>query len=575
MIRVFILPIRFLLAILMLGGSSTAVIANDSPSETQCVSASQLRGDSFKFRRSDTHTMLAARLPDTFTIGEIRFQRFNVFDEENPRENHRIYRWANDFHSLTQESVIRSQLLFSSGDSVQPRSLEESERLLRDLKFIYDASVRPFRICGDVVDVEVVTRDVWTFTPSISFSRSGGGNDLDIGLRDTSFLGSGKHLEFKHESDDERSGDTLIYRDPAIMGSRYQAHLAYTDNDDGDFKLIDIKRPFFALDTEWAGGLRLDEQSWEDTLHFRGDKVAEFDHEMELHGAFVGISQGVIGNKSKRWQAGLQLEKHNFDFSDTNKPPAVLPEDRKQLYPWIGYQSIEDKFMKFENLRNLARTEDVYVGETYKWRLGYSSEDFGASSDQLVFSGNYQNVIKADALRVFDTGFRAEGSWDLDRDEFENLWLIAEAQYYRRQNDSWQLFAKLKLDYARNLTADRQLTLGGSNGLRGYEKHYHVGDRSFLFTLEERYYSDWHLFNLIRIGGAVFLDVGRAWYGDDDDLLFRGSNDGILTNIGIGLRLSSSRAEVGKVIHFDLAKPLNKDDDVDSLQWLVTVKSSF
>ena len=140
---------RFFIAVLVIGGSYVGVTAADSPTQTPCVAASQLRAESFKFRRSDIHAQLSASLPKQFTIGEIRFQRFNVFDEENPKENNRIYRWANDFHSLTCESVVRSQLLFVSGESVQARSLEESERLLRDLKFIYDASVRPFRICDE------------------------------------------------------------------------------------------------------------------------------------------------------------------------------------------------------------------------------------------------------------------------------------------------------------------------------------------------------------------------------------------------------------------------------------------
>ena len=549
--------------------------AENNAQASECLKASQNRSESFKFNHSDTHQMLAKKLPETFTVGEVQLQRFNIFDEQNPKENNRLFRWANSFHSLTRESVIRSQLLFSSGELIEFRTLEESERLLRNLKFIYDAKFRPYRICGDVVDIRVITRDVWTFTPSISFSRSGGSNNIDFALRDTSFLGTGKQLEFKRESDDDRSGYSVIYKDPAIMNSRYRANIAYTDNDDGSAKLIEITRPFYALDIQWAGGIKLDEQEREDSLHFRGKKIAEFDHELKSHGFFIGNSRGIVDNKTKRWLIGVQVEDHKFDFSDSAKPPEQLPKDRKQVYPWVGYQSIEDKYMEFENLRNQGRTEDVYVGETYRMRLGLSSESLGASSEQLVFRGNYENVLKADSLRVFDTTLTAEGSWDLDEDAFENLWVSAEAQYHRRQGDRWQLFGKLKLDYTRNLTVDRQLTLGGTNGLRGYEKHYQVGDRSFLFSVEERYYSDLHIFNLIRVGGAVFIDAGRAWYNDDTNPVFQSSNDGVLANFGIGLRLSSSRAEVGSVIHLDLAVPLNKDDDVDGMQWLVTVKNSF
>ena len=129
----------------------------------------------------------------------------------------------------------------------------------------------------------------------------------------------------------------------------------------------------------------------------------------------------------------------------------------------------------------------------------------------------------------------------------------------------------MRLDYTDGLTLDNQLTLGGSNGLRGYDRNYQVGDRAFVFNLEQRYYSDWHPFRLLRVGYAAFFDVGRAWFGGRDN----GSNGDVLANAGIGLRLNSSRAEKGSVIHIDLAFPFMHDDDVDDVQFLITVKDRF
>jgi hypothetical protein len=49
----------------------------------------------------------------------------------------------------------------------------------------------------------------------------------------------------------------------------------------------------------------------------------------------------------------------------------------------------------------------------------------------------------------------------------------------------------------------------------------------------------------------------------------------VLKNVGLGLRLAPSRANAGTMIHLDIAAPLNKYDDVDSVQWLLSVKNSF
>ena len=48
-----------------------------------------------------------------------------------------------------------------------------------------------------------------------------------------------------------------------------------------------------------------------------------------------------------------------------------------------------------------------------------------------------------------------------------------------------------------------------------------------------------------------------------------------LKEVGIGLRFGSSRSSFGNVIHVDLAFPLDGDDSIDSVQFLVETKASF
>ena len=201
----------------------------------------QSETEQFQFIPSPAHETFAEQIPTGTRIGEIHVQRYRVFNPEDPGESNWLYRWANDFHSVTREWVIRDQLLLHEGDAYNVARVRESERLLRSLKFLFDATVRPARWCGDVVDLEVITRDIWTFWPTVSFTRSGGANDYSFGFRDTNFLGTGKQVQIRHERDVERSGNTLVYSDPAVFGSRWRFRLALTDNDDGyDLSLIHI-----------------------------------------------------------------------------------------------------------------------------------------------------------------------------------------------------------------------------------------------------------------------------------------------------------------------------------------------
>jgi len=48
-----------------------------------------------------------------------------------------------------------------------------------------------------------------------------------------------------------------------------------------------------------------------------------------------------------------------------------------------------------------------------------------------------------------------------------------------------------------------------------------------------------------------------------------------LRDVGVGLRLGSGRSSFGRVIHVDLATPLNADKSISKLQFLVTTEQSF
>ena len=87
----------------------------------------------------------------------------------------------------------------------------------------------------------------------------------------------------------------------------------------------------------------------------------------------------------------------------------------------------------------------------------------------------------------------------------------------------------------------------------------------------KRFFSNRELFHLVHVGAAAFFDAGRAWFEDDP---FADSNE-LLRDVGVGLRLGSSRSSSGAMIHLDIAYPLDGDDSIDRLQWLVRTSETF
>src|SRR5262245_48329218 len=142
-------------------------------------------------------------------VGTIYIDAQDIFDINNPKEDKVLFRAANRLHITTRDSVVREQLLFRSGDLYSARLLQESERILRSARYLYDASVRPIAHHDGRVDVAVTTRDVWTLNPGISFGRHGGANTYGFELEELNMLGSGTSLALSHKSGIDRDSNLI------------------------------------------------------------------------------------------------------------------------------------------------------------------------------------------------------------------------------------------------------------------------------------------------------------------------------------------------------------------------------
>ncbi len=154
---------------------------------------------------------------------------------------------------------------------------------------------------------------------------------------------------------------------------------------------------------------------------------------------------------------------------------------------------------------------------------------------------------------------------------FKNSVTQLDARYYRRNADNRLLSVSLSAVATHELDPDTQVLLGGDNGLRGYPIRYQAGANRALFTVEQRFYTDFYPWRLIRFGYAAFFDAGRVTGRDP-----RASVPvGTLYDVGFGLRLTSPRASSGQILHIDLAFPINAPPGIDKVQLIVETKGTF
>jgi hypothetical protein len=501
-------------------------------------------------------------------VGEILIDNQNIFNLNDPADDFKIFRLANRLHIRTRESIVRTQLLFRPGERYLRRLVDESERILRAESYFYDAWIRPVRYRDGKVDLRVTTRDVWTLNPGFNFHRTGGKNGTGVQLEEINLLGTGTSIALAHTSDVDRTESRVELSSMHAFGTWTALDLKYADLSDGRLRDVSIARPFYALDSRWAAGVSGHDDIQSDSLYDRGQIIDKFQDRHEAVQLYRGWSAGLQNGWVRRWTTGLTYDEHRFAPLSTWIGVTAIPEDRRFLYPWLQFDVLQDQYLKLWNHDQIARTEDFHVGTTASVRAGLAASGLGSSRSALLVQGSAGRGLTDGGTTLL---FATDLSGRLEGGVVHNAVVDASVRYYLEQGRSWLFFTTLFGSKGWRLDLDNQILLGGDNGLRGYPLRYQDGTALALWTVEQRYFTDWYPFRLFRVGAAIFLDAGRTW----GTAPLAAPSLGTLKDAGFGLRFGNARSGLGNVVHVDLAFPFNGDSSIKKVQFLVQTESRF
>lgn len=237
----------------------------------------------------------------------------------------------------------------------------------------------------------------------------------------------------------------------------------------------------------------------------------------------------------------------------------------------MRYEAVEDDFIELRNLDRIERPEYLALGWRTTLQVGRAARRLGSTHSMTSYAASL-----AKGARVGDEGtllLAASLSGEYAAGEADRERFGAWARYYQRRGSHTLFFLSLTADATDFSDATQFLSLGGEIGPRGYPTNYQRGARRVTFSAERRFYSDWFPFRLIRVGGAVFFDAGRAWGGPyqmQDE-----AAEHWASNIGAGLRLLSARSSGGTTVHLDIAFPLERTPGIDAFQISVQSKTGF
>ncbi|HEY7884913.1 MAG TPA: hypothetical protein VIC08_08220 [Cellvibrionaceae bacterium] len=501
------------------------------------------------------------------TIANIHTIQVDVFDETNPDENNSIYRFLNRLHINTKDYVVINQLLFAEGEPVDASRIYETERLLRTRGYLTGAFIVPEVICDEQVGLAVVTRDSWSLDVEVSFSHGGGDTSSGFGISDDNLLGTGIGLSIGYEQDAERNGIRYTFATDHLLNTRLATHLSYADTSDGKNIIANLEQPFYSRLAPWAAGISYSDVTEAKIIRASDEVINEFRHENLWQEVYYGRAVHISKIATQRVLVGYTEEQDRFSANENTQ--LGFPPDRKASYPWVEYQYLEDRYTTYRNLNQIQRTEDVPLGITFSMRVGYGKAGPSYHGDVLRYIGSYQHIfnIKDDNLLSVNVGVNGRDHSDSNSND-SAIW-SSQVAYNYMVTPKHRWYTSLRYAAGQDLEQYEELTVGGINGMRGYPTDFQRGNKRAIATIERRYYSDWHWFNLVRVGAVAFVEVGKAWDGPTTE------NSPTLANVGFGLRLSSSKVRVGNIVHVDIAAPLVEQSGIEDYQLLIKAYQTF
>jgi hypothetical protein len=202
-------------------------------------------------------------LKSEVTLGPVSGHRIDsVFVETAQPQLGRLASLVQRLHVRTRPDVIRRELLFAPGDTVDTLSVAESLRRLRKLSFLDYARIEA-RQCpaqsGELLALTVVTRDSWTTRPDVH----GSSTSPRIGLTERNLMGTGRTVGIDLASRNGTLGAGVIASDAFGFGTGMTTRAEWHQYSDGSTRSTSLARRQATLTDKWRGELDLYDQQYE------------------------------------------------------------------------------------------------------------------------------------------------------------------------------------------------------------------------------------------------------------------------------------------------------------------------
>lgn len=430
-------------------------------------------------------------------IDIITLDPFGFLATDTTSTQNKFTRAGNYLHIRTHVIAIRNLLLIHENEPFNSYFVKESERLIRNQKFVHDVFfyVTDTRPKSDSVDITIRELDSWSIDPRFSLSSS----HVEFGLTDKNFLGTGHEFRnlFSRNISTGISAFRTNYLVPNIMTTYISSNLRYeTDGYGNVFRNISIDRPFYSPYAKWAGGISLATQTKKDSLegiipaHIPLNlkfKTQDFWGGFAIH-LYKGSTEDVLATNiilSARFIRRRYLQKPD----EINDPLHIYSNEDFYLIS-IGIST--RKYVQDTYIFRYGVIEDVPVGKVVEITGGYQlRNNLWRQYAGVRFSfGNYNQWGYLSTDIEYGTFFRSsnteQGVITFGINYFTGLFEIGKWKF--RQ------FVKPQMTFGANRTPYDTLTINDGRGIDGFNSTGLSGTNRSVLKLQTQAYAPWNVF---------------------------------------------------------------------------------
>ena len=461
------------------------------------------------------------------TIGEISIDRRPIFDADG----NWLERAANKTHMLTRERVIRRDLLFRTGEQLDPQTIIRNKQLLRSRSYLSDVdiSVVPDPVDTTCVNIAITTRDSWTISVDGGLHSEG---RTTVGVYDANIFGTGNLLRINtnfNREDFSYGGNLVEYEIPNVLGTFYTADFAGGRDFYNSTLSLGLRKEFLRP-TDYEIGLTYGDIREKRYMIEQDTSLLVKQRDLDLWG---GYSHLIPALRSSFYVTG------RYNYRRVSERPAVSADynpilhDQDALLAGVGLY--RERFYTANMVYGFGLRE--YLATGYKAEL-VSGYVWGEFHDAMYLGISYMTggfrsmgyLMGGLTLGSYiDTG---SGMWrqsavDVDLRWFSNLFML------RRSRIRQFLSLNYTQGWNRLTGSDESIRFTDENGLQALKEHV-IGTNRMILNTETVLFSPYHPLGF-RIAFFGFADFGLIGYSPN---IFKNE---FYTSLGIGVRLRNER----------------------------------